>query len=56
MLNKGQISQDEFDKLDPDITLKGPAKLLLKSAAPIPADSLDHIEDPGFNQLIVVRL
>jgi len=48
MLNKGQISQDEFDRLDPDITLKGPAKLLLKSAAPIPADSLDHIEDPGF--------
>jgi membrane peptidoglycan carboxypeptidase len=48
MLNKGQISQEEFDKLDPDIILKGPAKLLLKSAAPIPADSLDHLEDPGF--------
>ncbi len=31
MLNKGQISQEEYDNLDPDITLKGPAKLLLKS-------------------------
>jgi hypothetical protein len=48
MLNKGQISQQEFDRLDPDVTLKGPAKLLLKSAAPIPADSLNHLEDPGF--------
>jgi hypothetical protein len=48
MLNKGQISQDEFDKLDSDITLKGPAKLLLKTAKPLPADSLDHLEDPGY--------
>jgi hypothetical protein len=48
MLNKGQISQDEFNKLVPDVTLKGPAKLLLKTAKPLPADSLDHLEDPGF--------
>jgi hypothetical protein len=45
MLNKGQISEDEFDHLVPDITLKGPAKLLLKTAKPLPADSLDHLED-----------
>jgi hypothetical protein len=47
MLNKGQISQEEFDKFDPDITLKGPAKGLLKKAKPIPSDSLDLIEDQG---------
>ena len=47
MLNKGQISQEEFDKLVPDVTLKGPAKLLLKTAEPLPANSVDHLEDPG---------
>lgn len=45
MLKKGQISQDEFDHLVPDVTLKGPAKLLLKTAEPLPADSLEQAED-----------
>jgi hypothetical protein len=48
MLNKGKISQEEFNKLDPDITLKGPAKLLLKTAPLSPTGSNDQIEDPGF--------
>lgn len=42
MLKKGQISQEEFDKLDPDITLKGPAKLLLKTKTPLPVDSVEQ--------------
>jgi len=45
MLNKGQISQEEFDKLDPDITLKGPAKFFLKTTESLPVDSLEQIED-----------
>jgi hypothetical protein len=45
MLNKGQISQDEFDHLVPDVTLKGLAKLLLKTTKVPPADSLDRFED-----------
>jgi len=48
MLNKGQISQEEFDNLDCDVTLKGPAKLLLKTAKPFPVDSLEQVEDSGF--------
>jgi hypothetical protein len=47
MLNKGQINQEEYDKLDPDITLKGPAKLLLKTKEPMPADSLEQFNDQG---------
>jgi hypothetical protein len=44
MLRKGQISQDEYDRLLPEVTLKGPAKLLLKNAEPIPADSLNPFD------------
>jgi membrane peptidoglycan carboxypeptidase len=47
MLKKGQISQEEFDKFDPDLTLKGPAKVLLKKAKPIPSDTNELIEDQG---------
>jgi hypothetical protein len=47
MLNKGLITQEEFDKLNPDITLKGPAKLLLKTKEPMPADSLEQYDDQG---------
>ncbi|MCX6247207.1 MAG: transglycosylase domain-containing protein [Bacteroidetes bacterium] len=45
MLKKGQISQDEYEKLVPDVTLTGPAKLLLKSEKLVPADSLESIGD-----------
>ena len=48
MLNKGQISQDEFDKLVPDVTLNGPAKLLLKTTELSPAEFPAQLEDPGF--------
>jgi hypothetical protein len=47
MLRKGQITQEEFDKVDPNITLKGPAKLLLKTSTPPPADTLDQNDDLG---------
>jgi hypothetical protein len=40
MLNKGWITQQDADRLVPDVELKGPAKLLLKNAVPVPADSL----------------
>jgi hypothetical protein len=39
MLKKGQISQEEYDRLVPDVTLTGPARLLLKSEKILPADS-----------------
>jgi len=45
MLNKGQITQEEFDKLVPDVTLKGPAKLLLKTTKPLPADLPEQVEE-----------
>jgi membrane peptidoglycan carboxypeptidase len=44
MLNKSLITQKEYDKLVPDVELKGPAKLMLKKADPIPADSIDDLE------------
>ncbi len=47
MLNKGLISEEEFDKLNPDVTLKGPAKLLLKTKEPMPADSSEQFDDQG---------
>jgi hypothetical protein len=47
MLNKGLISQEEFDKLDSDVTLKGPAKLLLKTKEPMPADTVEQFDDQG---------
>ena len=40
MLKKGQITQEDFDKLVPTIELRGPARLLLKKNDTIPADSL----------------
>jgi len=39
MLKKGQITQEDYDKLIPDVELKGPAKLMLKNTLPLPADS-----------------
>jgi hypothetical protein len=44
MLKKGQIRQDDYDRLVPDIELKGPARLLLKNDT-IPADTVDGGED-----------
>jgi hypothetical protein len=41
MLRKGQISQEEYDRLIPDVTLSGPAKMLLKHDSILPADSLE---------------
>ena len=32
MLNKGWISQQDYDKLVPEVTLKGPARMMLKNA------------------------
>ncbi len=40
MLNKGWITSRDFEKLIPDVELKGPAKILLKRASVIPADSV----------------
>jgi Transglycosylase len=48
MLRKGQISQEEFDRLVPDVALKGPATLLLKTTDPPPVQSTDQLEDPGY--------
>jgi hypothetical protein len=45
MLNKGLITQEEFDKLDPDVTLKGPAKLLLKIKVSMPAETIEQDEE-----------
>jgi len=47
MLKKGQIRQDDYDRLVPDIELKGPARLLLKNDN-IPADTVDGGEDAGY--------
>ncbi len=41
MLKKGQITQEEYDKLIPEVNLKGPAKLLLRKPGPLPADSIN---------------
>jgi membrane peptidoglycan carboxypeptidase len=48
MLKKEQISQEAFDHLVPDVTLTGPAKLMLKKTDPVPADSLRIQDDPIF--------
>jgi membrane peptidoglycan carboxypeptidase len=45
MLNRGLISQHDFDNLIPDVKLKGPAKLLLKRNDIIPADSISDAEE-----------
>jgi hypothetical protein len=45
MLNRGLISQQDFDKLIPDVELKGPARFLLKKADILPSDSLLYQEE-----------
>ena len=45
MLNRGLISQHDFDNLIPDVELKGPAKLLLKRNDTILLDSLSYPEE-----------
>jgi hypothetical protein len=45
MLNRGLISQQDFDHLIPDVQLKGPARLMLKKDDSIPADSIDTLEN-----------
>ena len=40
MLGKGWITAQDAEKLIPDVELKGPAKLLLKQAGPLPADTV----------------
>jgi len=39
MLKKEMITQEDFDRLQPSVEIKGPAKLMLKSLDSIPADS-----------------
>ena len=42
MLKKGQITQQDFDNLQPSVDLKGPAKLMLKSKVEVmAADTLE---------------
>jgi len=43
MLKKGQIDQKEYDKINPDISLTGPAKLLLKQQVAL----VDTVDDSG---------
>jgi hypothetical protein len=45
MLNRGLITQKEFENLIPDVELKGPARLLLKKTDTIPADSLSETDE-----------
>ena len=45
MLNRGLISRQDFDHLVPDVTLKGPARLLLKKNDTVPADTAAYEED-----------
>ncbi len=45
MLKKGQITQEDFEKLVPSVELRGPAKLLLKKIDKMPVDSLYDNED-----------
>jgi hypothetical protein len=46
MLRKGQITQEDVDKLVPSVDLKGPARLLLKKVPAVPpADSLFNEDD-----------
>ena len=40
MLNKGWITPQDAEKLVPDVTLKGPAKLLLKQTEPVSSDTI----------------
>jgi hypothetical protein len=40
MLDRGLISQKDFDHLIPDVELKGPARLLLKKNNTMPADTI----------------
>ncbi|MEI7980543.1 MAG: biosynthetic peptidoglycan transglycosylase [Bacteroidota bacterium] len=43
MLKKGWITQEEADKVIPDVDLKGPARLLLKKQDSIPADTIEKM-------------
>ena len=45
MLSKGWITQQDWDRLLPDVELKGPAKLFLKKKEPVPDDSLMMFEN-----------
>ena len=45
MLQRGMISQQDFDTLIPDIRLRGPARFLLKSAEGAPDESLEIFEE-----------
>jgi hypothetical protein len=45
MLTRGLITQHDFDKLQLNVQLKGPARLLLKKAVTNPADSLIYQEE-----------
>ena len=49
MLRKGQITEGDIGRLIPDVDLKGPAKLLLKKAPPLPPDT-STVKD-GFDLL-----
>lgn len=46
MLAKGWITQKDQDRLIPDVELKGPAKQLLLKKDPLPAESLQMLENP----------
>jgi hypothetical protein len=45
MLNRGLITQQDYDHLVPDVELKGPARLLLKKGNRVPADSLANPDE-----------
>jgi membrane peptidoglycan carboxypeptidase len=45
MFGKGWISQQDYDRLIPDVELKGPAKLFLQKKEPVPDDSLWMFEN-----------
>jgi len=40
MLRKGWITQQDYDRLTPDVELKGPARWLLKKGDTVPADTV----------------
>jgi membrane peptidoglycan carboxypeptidase len=47
MLKKGWISEADFEKLVPDVELKGPARFLLKQSGAAIADSTGFQEEAG---------
>jgi hypothetical protein len=46
MLKREQISEQEYNRVVPEVVLKGPAKLMLKRADTVPPDTLQ--EEPGY--------